>query len=53
VKAIWNILADKGLRSTMVGWWASYLAEDIGEGIVVSDALGSRVILRADRRPEA
>ena len=46
-------LAEQGLRSTSVGWWATDPAEDVGEGIVVSDALGSPVILRADRRPEA
>ncbi len=40
VKALWNILAEKGLRSTAVGWWASYPAEDVGEGTMVSDALG-------------
>ena len=40
VKAIWNILAEQGRRATSVGWWASYPAEDVGEGIMVSDALG-------------
>ena len=40
VKAVWNILAEQGLRTTAVGWWATYPAEDVGEGIIVSDALG-------------
>jgi tetratricopeptide (TPR) repeat protein len=40
VKAVWNMLAAAGRRTTAVGWWATYPAEDIGEGIIVSDALG-------------
>jgi tetratricopeptide (TPR) repeat protein len=40
VKAIWNILAEQGRRTTAVGWWATYPAEDVGEGTIVSDALG-------------
>ena len=40
VKAIWNILAEQGLRASVVGWWASYPAEDIGDGVIASDALG-------------
>jgi tetratricopeptide (TPR) repeat protein len=39
-RALWNILAGRGLRTTSVGWWASYPAEDIGAGTLVSDALG-------------
>jgi len=38
--AIWNILADHGLSPAVVGWWASYPAEDVGPGVIVSDALG-------------
>ena len=37
--AIWNILANKGLSAAAVGWWASYPAEDVGSGVMVSDAL--------------
>jgi len=40
VKALWNFLAERGRRSTSVGWWASYPAENVGEGTIVSDALG-------------
>jgi tetratricopeptide (TPR) repeat protein len=40
VEAIWNILARSGRRPGVVGWWASYPAEDVGKGVVVSDALG-------------
>jgi tetratricopeptide (TPR) repeat protein len=39
-KAIWNILAEHRCRPTVVGWWATYPAEDVGGGIVVSDGLG-------------
>jgi tetratricopeptide (TPR) repeat protein len=37
--AIWNILAKNGLSPAAVGWWASYPAEDVGPGVMVSDAL--------------
>jgi tetratricopeptide (TPR) repeat protein len=39
-KAIWNILADSKRRATVVGWWATYPAEDVGNGRIVSDGLG-------------
>ena len=39
-EAIWNILAQRGLRPTVVGWWATYPAEDVERGVIVSDALG-------------
>ncbi len=39
-KALWNITAEHGLAPTTIGWWATYPAEDVGEGVVVSDALG-------------
>ena len=40
VKAIWNILAEEKRRATVLGWWATYPAEDVGPGVVVSDGLG-------------
>lgn len=40
VKAIWNILGEGGRRPTVLGWWATYPAEDVGEGAMISDALG-------------
>jgi tetratricopeptide (TPR) repeat protein len=40
VKALWNILRERDLRTTVIGWWATYPAEDAGRGIIVSDALG-------------
>ena len=36
-KAIWNILSQSGLRSNVVGWWASHPAEPIN-GTVVTNA---------------
>ncbi len=39
-KAIWNMLAAGDRRPVVVGWWATYPAEDVGDGIIVSDALG-------------
>src|SRR5262245_39242365 len=38
--AIWNILAKNGLAPTVLGWWATFPAEDVGRGTIVSDALG-------------
>jgi predicted AlkP superfamily phosphohydrolase/phosphomutase/tetratricopeptide (TPR) repeat protein len=35
-KAVWNILNQNGLRSTVIGWWPSHPAEPIN-GVVVSD----------------
>jgi predicted AlkP superfamily phosphohydrolase/phosphomutase/thioredoxin-like negative regulator of GroEL len=35
-KALWNILAQSGMRSIVVGWWPSYPAEPI-RGAMVSD----------------
>ncbi|MCP4663727.1 MAG: tetratricopeptide repeat protein [bacterium] len=40
VKAIWNILAEHRRRPIVVGWWATYPAEEVGDGAIVSDALG-------------
>ncbi len=39
-RAIWNIAAENGLSPTVVGWWATYPAENVGRGTIVSDALG-------------
>lgn len=35
-KALWNILAQEGKRSIVVGWWPSYPAEPI-PGVIVSN----------------
>src|SRR5882724_7431144 len=38
-KALWNILSQSGLRSNIVGWWASHPAEPIN-GTVITNAFG-------------
>ena len=38
--AIWNVLGDHERRAVGVGWWATYPAEQIGAGAVVSAGLG-------------
>jgi predicted AlkP superfamily phosphohydrolase/phosphomutase/tetratricopeptide (TPR) repeat protein len=38
-KALWNILSQSGLKSNIVGWWASHPAEPIN-GTVVTNAFG-------------
>jgi tetratricopeptide (TPR) repeat protein len=40
VRAIWNILAEAKRKPVVVGWWATYPAEHVGSGVIVSDALG-------------
>jgi len=39
-KAIWNILAEHGRVPGVLGWWATYPAEEVDKGIIVSDGLG-------------
>jgi tetratricopeptide (TPR) repeat protein/predicted AlkP superfamily phosphohydrolase/phosphomutase len=36
VKAIWNILSERGIASGIIGWWATWPAERI-DGFIVSD----------------
>jgi hypothetical protein len=36
-KAIWNLADEAGLRSVVIGWWASWPPEALRHGIVVSD----------------
>ena len=38
-KALWNILTQSGLKSNVIGWWASHPAEPI-DGVVVTNAFG-------------
>lgn len=49
-KAIWNILSQQGLRSNVVGWFASHPAEPIN-GCVISDRYHHIDPLRADHGP--
>ncbi|MCZ7384162.1 MAG: alkaline phosphatase family protein, partial [Candidatus Methanoperedens sp.] len=39
VEALWNILTEKGIRSGIVGWWATSPPEEIN-GVMVSDRIG-------------
>jgi predicted AlkP superfamily phosphohydrolase/phosphomutase/tetratricopeptide (TPR) repeat protein len=39
VKSIWNMLSQEGLKTHVVGWFATYPAESIN-GVVVSDLFG-------------
>ena len=38
-KALWNMLTQSGLKSNVIGWWASHPAEPI-DGVVVTNAFG-------------
>lgn len=49
-RAIWNILAEQGLRPVSIGWWATYPAEAVDPGVIVSDALGFHGFGRTARR---
>lgn len=37
VKALWNILQHKGIKSHVVGWWPSHPADPLPEGAMVSN----------------
>jgi tetratricopeptide (TPR) repeat protein len=53
VKALWNLLASRGKTPIVLGWWATYPAEDVGPGVVVSDALGFHGFGRSARAGDA
>lgn len=40
VKAIWNMAAEAGRKPAVIGWWATWPPEDVGDGLVVSDHVG-------------
>jgi len=42
VPAIWNLFSDAGRRVAVVGWWATWPAEQV-RGVVVSDALAPQL----------
>lgn len=42
-KALWNILTQSGLRSNIVGWWASHPAEPILGNVVTNGFAGVKV----------
>ncbi len=41
-KALWNILSQSGLRSNVVGWWASHPAEPINGTVVTNAFAGTK-----------
>lgn len=43
-KAIWNIFTQSGLRSNVVGWWASHPAEPINGTIVTNGFSGVKFV---------
>jgi tetratricopeptide (TPR) repeat protein len=43
VPAIWNLFSDAGRTVAIVGWWATWPAEDV-RGTIVSDALAPQLI---------
>jgi len=54
VRALWNILPEQQRRVGVVGWWATAPAEEAGDGVIASDALGFHGFGRADAGlPEA
>ncbi len=42
-KALWNILTQSGLRSNIVGWWASHPAEPILGNVVTNAFAGVKI----------
>lgn len=42
--ALWNLLTDAGKTTAVVGWWATWPAEDI-DGAVISDRTGFHFLL--------
>lgn len=37
VKAVWNMATEAGRKPAVVGWWATWPPEDVGDGVIVSD----------------
>ena len=44
VKALWNILTQSGLKSNIIGWWASHPAEPIDGCIVTNHFTGIKFV---------
>lgn len=51
-KAVWNILTQSGLRSNVVGWYASHLAEPI-HGVMVSNQFDQYALSNGEPSPVA
>lgn len=39
-EALWNIADRAGVGTAVLGWWATYPAEQLDHGLIASDALG-------------
>jgi Flp pilus assembly protein TadD/predicted AlkP superfamily phosphohydrolase/phosphomutase len=46
VKAIWNLLSDSGVSVGIIGWWATWPAEQV-EGYIVSDRVAYQLFRQA------
>jgi tetratricopeptide (TPR) repeat protein/predicted AlkP superfamily pyrophosphatase or phosphodiesterase len=42
VKAIWNVLSEQGVRVGVIGWWATFPAEEVN-GFIVTDRVAHQV----------
>ena len=51
-KAIWNILSQNGLRSCVIGWYASHPAEPVN-GCVLTDRFQSTLSFKGEDQPLA
>lgn len=51
VKAYWNILDEHDVSSGTIGWWATWPAELIDPGFVVSDRIGYHAFI-GEHRPD-
>ena len=52
-KALWNLFSEAGRRVAVVGWWATWPAEEV-EGLMVSDHAGYHFLMgdqRGDGEP--
>ncbi len=47
VKALWNLWGEAGKESAVVGWWATWPAEAVDRGLVLSDRAGFHFLLAA------
>lgn len=49
-KAYWDILADAGIRTGTIAWWATWPAEVLDDGFMVSDRIGYHAFI-GEHRP--
>ena len=51
-KAFWNLLSEQGVSVGVIGWWATWPAEPLEHGFVVSDRVGYHAFI-GEHRPRA